>query len=129
MLWLDCKPNPVSSRSIHSFKVESAHTNTVREDLTSATVTVVAGVSAGIQLCTPGGAMAPTVSYGRIGPIGPGGITRPVGTPVQKQAGTYSQAEDVEVSVTFQAISLPGRPLPAGTGATILACAMTITIT
>jgi hypothetical protein len=125
VLWVDCRPQPVSGQSWHTFKVESARSNTVRNQLRSATVRV--GATAGLQL-GPGGGSGRSLTYKPIGPISPGQTIGPFSTSLQKQVGTSARTADVEVKVSFSAMPLPGRTLPPGSGATILGCTVTVTI-
>ena len=118
VLWALCQPQPVFTRSEHSFKVENSSNNSVREEVMSATVSVVP--AGGLELLQPvDGASGPSVSFGRIGDIGPGQITRPISTTVQKRPATYSQREDICTTIAFRAVVLPNHVVPGGNGATI----------
>jgi len=101
----------------------------VQQDITSSAVTVVAGSGAGLELCPPGGGTASVVAHGSLGPLSPGKRTTPVSTGMQKVARTTSRSEYVETRISFQAVALPGRPLPPGAGAIPHQYAVSVTIT
>ena len=128
VLWVECKPQPVKTAATHKFKAENAPVNTVPEDITSAAVRIVADAKAGLTLVRPDGRNSHTVSFGPMGTIKPGTSTVPLSVPVQKRPGTSARAEDVRTTISFQAVALPGRPLPPGPGTTTLPFAIKVTI-
>lgn len=118
VIWASCKPQPVAVTAQHSFKVENAPAGIWTQDITSATVKMRAGRAAGLQFVRPDGSTSHLVAYHGIGQLKPGSLTRLWHTAVRKVTGRPAGKEQVETRVTFQAITLPGRSLPAGTGAT-----------
>ena len=128
VIWADYKPKLVKASAQHSFMVESGATSTVEQNITSSVVTVVAGVSAGLTLSCPGGGTSDRVPRGRLGALSPGERTARVCTGMQKKAPPHSQAEAVETRISFQAVALPERPLPAGSGAIIHKYAIPVAI-
>jgi hypothetical protein len=127
VLWVDCHPQPVKAAAQHSFKAENSKINTVPEQITGAVVRIVGGASAGLTLIRPGGGSSHVVNWGGMGTVMPGKLTTPVSVPVQKQAGTIARAEAVRTMITFQAVALPGRPLPPS-GSTRLPFEITVAI-
>lgn len=128
VIWMSYQPKPLTASALHSFMVESGVTSTVQQDITSSVVTVVAGVGAGLTLSDPGGGTSYRIARGGLGSLSPGKRTVSTYTGMQKQAPPRSQTEDIETRISFQAVAVPGRPLPAGAGAIIHKHPITVTI-
>ncbi len=112
-VYLEAEAQPQSvtatTPAIHSFKVENY--NPWPAEVTDSVVSVVGG--AGLDFDLGGGSRATAWSPGRLGILRHNGSTNPVNTTVCKVTGTYSAAEEVEVTVTFRRAPLPNRPQPS----------------
>jgi hypothetical protein len=115
VLWMDCKPQPVSATAQHSFKVENArHTSLWPQDVTSAAVMVSHGPRAGLQLVRPDGTISHLVSLPALGRVNQGCQTSLRFTEVRKAAGRPAGSEPVMTTISFMAVALPGKVVPSG---------------